>query len=135
MTVQLLCAPTREEAVFLGNSRNLMRAARYLNLRLESGLYPPEEAATFEFTPQQMTYISGRSGGPQQVDGDPEGRPRPSDGGRAASYKTNDVGIVTNCYHFEDRVRSYELIAQACGLASRAGEEAGAAAALAERTN
>ena len=133
VTVQLLCAPTREEAVFLGSSRNLMRAARYLNLRLESGLYPPEEASTFEFTPQQMTYISGRSGGPQQVDGDPEDvHARLMEA--AAAYKTNDVGIVTNCYHFKDRVRSYELIAQVCGLASRAGEETGAAAALTERT-
>ena len=133
VTVQLLCAPTREEAVFLGSSRNLMRAARYLNLKLEPGLYPPEEASTFEFTPQQMAYISGRSG-PQPIDGGPEDvHARLMEA--AASYNTNDIGIVTNCYHFEDRVRSYELIAQACGLESRADEDLGAAPALVGRTN
>ncbi|MCH8871023.1 MAG: LLM class flavin-dependent oxidoreductase, partial [Chloroflexi bacterium] len=38
----------------------------------------------------------------------------------AESYKTDDVGVVTICYAFKDRVRSYELIAEAFGLDGQA---------------
>ena len=34
----------------------------------------------------------------------------------AKVYGTTDVSIVTNCYYFEDRVRSFELIAEAFNL-------------------
>ena len=34
----------------------------------------------------------------------------------ADAYQTTDIGIVTICYDFADRVRSYELIAQAFAL-------------------
>ena len=34
----------------------------------------------------------------------------------ADAYATNDLGIVTICYDFADRVRSYELVAEAFGL-------------------
>ena len=34
----------------------------------------------------------------------------------AETYQTPDLSIVTICYNFADRVRSYELVAQACGL-------------------
>ena len=34
----------------------------------------------------------------------------------ARTYQTNDVSIVTNCYYFEDRVRSFELVAKIFGL-------------------
>ena len=127
VTVQLLCAPTEKDAMFIGSSRNLMRAARYLNLRLAPGLYPPDEASNFEFTPQQMTYVTGRSGS-RQVDGDPK-QVHAWLLGIADAYKTNDVGIVTNCYAFEHRARSYELIADAFGLEPRAAEKRGAAPA------
>ena len=34
----------------------------------------------------------------------------------AEMYQTQDLSIVTICYAFADRVRSYELVAQVCGL-------------------
>jgi hypothetical protein len=34
----------------------------------------------------------------------------------AERYGTTDVGVVTNCYAFEDRARSYELLAASFGL-------------------
>ena len=27
-------------------------------------------------------------------------------------YETNEIGIVTNCYYFEDRLKSYELVSK-----------------------
>ena len=34
----------------------------------------------------------------------------------ARVYQTTDVSIVTNCHYFEDRLRSFELIAEAFDL-------------------
>ena len=34
----------------------------------------------------------------------------------ADAYATNDLGIVTICYDFADRVRSYELVADVFGM-------------------
>ena len=38
----------------------------------------------------------------------------------ADAYETNDVGVVTICYEFAARVRSYELVAKVCGLSPEA---------------
>ena len=32
------------------------------------------------------------------------------------TYETTDVSIVTNCHYFEDRVKSFELVAEAFNL-------------------
>ena len=45
------------------------------------------------------------------MDGTPE-RVRDRIVSIASDYGTTDVGIVTNCYNFEHRVRSYRLIAE-----------------------
>ena len=37
----------------------------------------------------------------------------------ADPYATNDLGIVTICYDFADRVRSYELVADVFGMAKQ----------------
>ena len=37
-------------------------------------------------------------------------------GSLADSYQTRDLSIVTICYDFADRVRSYQLVAEVCGL-------------------
>ncbi len=34
----------------------------------------------------------------------------------ANKYGTIDIGLVTNCYSFKDRIRSYELIAETFNL-------------------
>ena len=34
----------------------------------------------------------------------------------AEAYQTRDLSIVTICHRWEDRVRSYELVAEACGI-------------------
>ena len=37
----------------------------------------------------------------------------------ARVYGTGDVSIVTNCHYFEDRLRSFELIAEAFKLSKK----------------
>ena len=34
----------------------------------------------------------------------------------AEIYQTGDLSVVTICHDFTDRVRSYELVAEVCGL-------------------
>jgi hypothetical protein len=41
----------------------------------------------------------------------------------AAAYGTAELGIVTLCFDFAARIRSYELIAHAAGNASRNSRE------------
>src|SRR5579871_2911376 len=111
VTVQVVCAPTEEEAEFIASSRKFMRASRVLGVR--SGLVPPEEALAYPLSGEVRRYVeeSGRSaidGTPQQV------RERMLEVARA--YGTTDVGVVTNCYAFDDRVHSYRLVAEAFGL-------------------
>ena len=112
VTVQALCAPTDDEARFIASSRNLAKAAQHLGLN--DGVLPPEEAVDYPLTEVAKQYIESLT--PAYVDGSPE-RVRSRIVQLAADYGTSDVGIVTNCYHHEHRVRSYRLIADAFELA------------------
>ena len=113
VAIHVLCAPTEEEARFLATSRNLNRAAHVLGLQ---GLLPPEEAAAYPLSPDVRQFVERASRG--SIDGDPE---QVRDKVRAAAerYGTTDVSIVTNCYAFEHRVRSYQLVADVFGLTPR----------------
>jgi alkanesulfonate monooxygenase SsuD/methylene tetrahydromethanopterin reductase-like flavin-dependent oxidoreductase (luciferase family) len=111
VTVHIMCAPTEEEALFLASSRRFQRAAR--NLGLRAGLMPPEEIAAQDW-PAEIRQAAEESA-VTAIDGDPE-QVRSGLIERAKAYETTDVGIVTNCFSFEARVRSYELVAAAFGL-------------------
>ena len=111
VTVQVICAPTEEEAVLLGASRNLNRVAWFMGM--EHGLLPPEEAAAYPLTEEAKQHVESYSRGyrdstPEQV--------RDWMVEAADRYQTRDVGVVTNCYSFEARVRSYRLLAEAFGI-------------------
>ncbi len=112
VTVQVVCAPTTEEAVFIASSRQLMRADRHLRLGLGPGLLPPEEAASYPLTEEQRRYLEGLSH--RQIDGDPEAV-RSGILRAAEDFATTDIGVVTNCYSFEHRSRSFQLLAQSFG--------------------
>ena len=108
VTVQALCAPTDDEAEFIASSRNLSKAGQHLNL--QGGLLPPEEASVYPVTEVARQYIESLK--PNYVDGSP-GKVRDRIVSIASDYGTTDVGVVTNCFHFEHRVRSYRLISEA----------------------
>ena len=111
VAVQALCAPTEEEAAFLGSSRNLNKAGTVMGLN--QGLLPPEEAAAYPLTEEARKFMEGfRSG---YIDGDP-GQVREGILQVAERYQTKDISIVTNAHAHETRVRSYGLIAEAFGI-------------------
>ena len=113
VTVQVLCAETEEKAQRLSLSRNLSRVKSIQGIR--TGVPTIEEALEYPYTPEERAYIESMKH--SYIDGDPA-QVKAKIEAVAADYKTNDVGIVTICHAFEDRVRSYELVAEAFGIGS-----------------
>jgi luciferase family oxidoreductase group 1 len=112
--VFVLCAETEEEARRLAASRDLWR------LRLDQGIIAPvptiEEALSYPYSDlerRRMEFNRRRQvvGTPQQV------KARLLELG--ALYGVDELVIVSICYDFRARVRSYELLAEAFGLTPR----------------
>jgi luciferase family oxidoreductase group 1 len=106
--VMALCAPTEAEAQYHASSARLSR----LNLArgVHAGIASPEEALAYPYSPAELDYLAQNSmpaavGDPAQV------LARLTE--ISASYGTAELGIVTLCFDFAARIRSYELIAHA----------------------
>lgn len=111
VAVQVLCANTTEEAEFIASSRNLNKVSDQLNLR--NGLLPPEEASVYEIPPAAQKYIATLKS--SYLDGDPSYvRERILDIGK--KYDTQDISLITTCYSYDDRERSYKLLANSFGI-------------------
>lgn len=113
VAVQALCAPTEQEGLFLGSSRNLNKAGTLMGLN--QGLLSPEEATVYPLTDEARLFMEGFRKG--YIDGNPR---QVHQGILAVAdrYATRDISIVTNAYAHETRVRSYTLIADAFGITS-----------------
>jgi luciferase family oxidoreductase group 1 len=111
VAVHVLCAATEAEAQRLAASRNLAKLKSALGQR--GGVPTVEEALHYPYTPQERAYIADFS--QAYIDGDPQ-QVKAQLEGVSETYQTTDISIVTICYSFEDRVRSYELVAEACGI-------------------
>ncbi|HXG18028.1 MAG TPA: LLM class flavin-dependent oxidoreductase [Methylomirabilota bacterium] len=111
VAVQALCAETEAEAKRLAASRDLLR------LRIVTGRFggvpPVEEALAHPYTPQERAFMEHYHH--TTVDGDPQ-QVKEQLETIAELYQTNDISVVTICYDFAARVRSYELIAETCGI-------------------
>lgn len=110
--LQVICAPTEEEAKFVGASRSINKVISALGLTT-GGLLPPEEAIDWPLDEPARAYMEQSTS--SYIEGDPE---QVRDGILAAAerYQTPDIGIVSNCYYFKHRVRSYRLVAEAMGV-------------------
>lgn len=122
VTLQVLCAPTGDEAQYLASSRNFSRARRVLEAqgqeRIE-GLLPPEEASASlrDLNDVAKGYTEQFIGG--FFDGDPA-QVKQAVVEASERYETTDIGLVTIAYRVEDRIRSYELLAKEFGLVANA---------------
>ena len=117
IALQLLCAPSGEEAEFLGSSRNLNKASGVVG-GLPQGLLPPEEASIYprnaEATEWETKFRQG------YVDGSPEEvKQKVLD--VVQLYAVDEVSLVTITYDIEHKLRSYELVSEAFGLTSNEG--------------
>jgi alkanesulfonate monooxygenase SsuD/methylene tetrahydromethanopterin reductase-like flavin-dependent oxidoreductase (luciferase family) len=109
--VHVICADTAEQARRLAASRNLTKLKTPLGRR--EGVPSVAEALAYPYTVEDIAYIrefsaSSIEGGPPQIKTQLEAI--------RTQYNTSDIGIVTVCHDFADRVRSYELVVEVCGL-------------------
>jgi luciferase family oxidoreductase group 1 len=114
VAVQVLCAETETEARRLAASRNLVR----LNVvrGRHRGVPSVEEALAYSYSSEELAYLEQFNR--TTIDGDSQQVKEKLD--RIAQfYQTTDLSIVTICYDFAARVRSYELVAEVCGLTAR----------------
>ena len=109
--VHVVCAESEEEAQRLSASRNL---SRLFNITGRAkGIPSPEEAAKYLYRADEAAFVKQYQdvcvdGDPQQVK---EGLERISD-----MYETPDLSVVTITHGLAERIHSYELLGEACGL-------------------
>ena len=109
--VHVVCADTEKEATRLAASRNL---SRLFNITGRGkGIPSPEEAASYLYQPDEAAFVKQYQN--VCIDGDPEQVKAGLDG-IAEMYQTPDLSVVTITHSLADRVHSYELVAEACGL-------------------
>ncbi len=109
-----ICAETTEKAEYYAKSRNLWRVQLE---RGRLGKYPsPEEADAYDYTPAERQRIAERSKG--HIIGTPD-VVKAGIEAAAERYGVDEVMVLTICHDFSARVRSYELIAEAFGMAGR----------------
>src|SRR5207253_1693959 len=107
------CADSEDEAKRLASSRDLWR------LRLDQGVLGPipaiEEALAYPYSERELERIAYNRR--RQVVGTPEqARARLTE--LAAIYGVDELVVVSICYDFASRLKSYELLAKAFGLAA-----------------
>ncbi|MCW3051071.1 MAG: luciferase-like protein [Chthonomonadales bacterium] len=111
LTLSVICAPTQEEAERLVSS--LLVAFARLRTGQTSLLLPPEEAMTYRFSAMEAAVVDsirGRHlvGTPASVKAQIEAL--------VERTRADEVMISTFIYGHEERLRSYELLAEAFGL-------------------
>jgi luciferase family oxidoreductase group 1 len=113
--ISATCAETTEEARKLGLSRHLMRLRRDQGQPYD-GVPAPELALEGEFSQQELAYMAQQQ--ERAIEGDPDVVKR----GileLAERYEVDEVIVLTITHDYEDRKRSYELLAEAFDLESR----------------
>ena len=111
--VSALCADTTEQARRLGMSRHLMRLRRQQGREPGGGVPSPEEAERVDYSEPELDYIRYQQS--LALEGDP---PSVRQGlvDLAAQYGVGELVVVTITYDQRDRLRSYELLAEALDL-------------------
>lgn len=116
VTVHVLCAETEEKAQQLATSRNLAKLKSTFGR--PDGIPPVEAALAYPYTVEERAYI--REFSQTYIDGTPQ-QVLTKLAAVSQLYQTTDIGIVTICYDFADRLRSYELVAEVCELKRQGG--------------
>jgi len=118
--VFVLCAETQAEAERIALARDLSR------LRLEKGMLGPvpsiEEAQAYPYTAEDRMRIAHNRR--RQVVGDPQ-HVKAQLLELGALYDVDEFVVVSICFDFAARLRSYELLADAFGIQRRSAGDSG----------
>jgi luciferase family oxidoreductase group 1 len=105
VALEVLCAPTDDEAQYLALSRSFDIVARNYGFQ---GLLPSDEVAKFSMSDEARRFMEHSM--KRCFVGSPP-RMRKIIEELAQRYETPEICLLTNCYSFEHRIRSYELVA------------------------
>ena len=109
-----MCCDTDEEVTYHTASMKVSRLNMVRGIR--SGILPARRSDwSTSFTPEEVG-VPGAAVSQCAIQGTARPRARAASNELAARYGTRDLGVVTICYDFAARVRSYELVAEVCGL-------------------
>ncbi len=112
VALQVVCADTDERAQFLASSRRMARVRQVDPNNRLGGMIPPEEASAYDLNDDERKVMAQFSQG--FIVGDPA-QVRQGIIEASERYGTTDLDIVTNVFYFEERLRSYELVAKTMG--------------------
>jgi luciferase family oxidoreductase group 1 len=119
VAVHVICSETADQAHYIASSMRLM-VAQLRTGTARTAILAPEEASKQELDSVQSPFVAGFTR--HFIEGDPE-QVLAQLLSVAERYGTNDLTIATNCFSFDDRKRSYQLIAVACALAPAVDEK------------
>ncbi len=114
LALSVVCAGTEEEARRLSGPLELVRVRLHRGERKR--MPSPEEAAAYPWSPEEVAVAEQYRA--MHIAGDPEGA-RAEIEARAAEARADEVMVFTSVYDPVDRLRSYELLAEAFALPSR----------------
>ncbi|WP_073110456.1 LLM class flavin-dependent oxidoreductase [Hymenobacter daecheongensis] len=130
-----LAAPQANVAIFTfcadteAKARELADGLALQMLKLEMGdrtpIGPPDAVRNFPLAPEQRARLAYHH---QRIISGTPGQVKAKFERLAAAYGVEEVVAVTICYDFQDRLRSYELLAEAFGLQAAEGKAKMAAA-------
>ena len=109
--VHVVCADTEEEALNIAASRNLARLFSVTGRA--KGIPSVEDARKYQYLTDEEVFV--QQYGRNCVDGDPD-QVKAKLMSISERYQTADLSIVTICHSYQDRVKSYELVAGAFDL-------------------
>jgi alkanesulfonate monooxygenase SsuD/methylene tetrahydromethanopterin reductase-like flavin-dependent oxidoreductase (luciferase family) len=109
--VHVVCADTEEEALNIAASRNLARLFSVTGRA--KGIPSVEDARNYQYLTDEEVFV--QQYGRNCVDGDPD-QVKAKLMSISERYETADLSIVTICHSYQDRVKSYELVAGAFDL-------------------
>lgn len=112
LTINVVCADTEQQAKRLSLSRSL-GFLKFVTGKKVAGIPTVEEAESYPYTPQELQFMRDRErnaaiGTPQQV--------KKKIDALVALFKPDELMTVTVTYAFEDRIRSYEMLADVFNL-------------------
>lgn len=114
VALQVICADTEERAKFVASSRNISRINSLKGIR--EPMISPEEASSIKLNYLEEEHLENIN--KHSIMGTPE-TVKSKIIEAMKTYETTDISIVTNCHYFEDRVKSFELIAEAFELKTK----------------
>jgi luciferase family oxidoreductase group 1 len=115
IAVHTICAETTEKAEFIARSIDVA-FIKFLTKSGDPRIPPADEANQYVFTPRERAFIQSRSG--NRAVGDPITVQHQLIE-LAETFDADEIMAVTITHDFDDRLRSYELLAQQFQLEQR----------------